>query len=159
MNEFAAKKLGEVLAFCRVGQETLERARDGFEREMEGGGNVVDKVIADLERHADKIEVLAHKAGTHDITFAKADATGEKLRAMRDMYIGDEWDNPTEVLEWTGFFEGAAMVHWAVVDGAAKALKLDDLETLAKEGQDYHEDMLKTVAKLLREIGGKRAQA
>jgi hypothetical protein len=76
---------------------------------------------------------------------------------MRDLYIGDEWDNPTEVLEWSGFFEGAALVHWAVVDGAAKTLDLADLEKLAGEGQDYHHKMLHDIADMLRKIGGKKA--
>lgn len=158
MNEFAAKKLGEVLAFCQIGQETLEKARDGFVREMEDGAATVDKVIADLGDHADKIEVLANKAGVAEITLPKAEATGNKLRSMRDLYIGDEWDNPTEVLEWTGFFEGAAIVHWAVVDGAAKSLGLDELEALAGEGQDYHKKMLDDVTDMLRAIGSKKAQ-
>ncbi len=159
MNEFAAKKLGEVLAFCQIGQETLEKARDGFVRDVDGGGEKVDKVMADLSDHADKIEVLANKAGVADITLPKAEATGNKLRAMRDMYIGDEWDNPTEVLEWTGFFEGAAVVHWAVVEGAADSLSLDELKELAQAGKAYHEDMLKTVSDLLQGIGHKKAQA
>ena len=30
MNEFTAKKLGEVLAFAEVGMETFEKGRDAF---------------------------------------------------------------------------------------------------------------------------------
>lgn len=159
MNEFAAKKLGEVLAFCRVGAETIEQARAGFEEKMALESTAITQAIEDFKSHGGKIEALVEEAGVADITLTKADGTSNKLRSMRDLYIGDEWDNPVEVLEWMGFFEGAALVHWALVDGAAKGLQHEALAKLAADGRDYHEKLLNTVSNLLRQTGEKKATA
>ncbi len=155
MNEFAAKKLGEVLAFSRVGVETFERGKDAFDQVLEN----VDGCIASLKDHESKIVAAAESANVSDITLAKADSTGTKLRSMRDMYVGDQWDNPAELLEWSGFFEGAAVVHWALVEGAGKALALESLEDLADKSKDFHEDLLEDVTKSITKLGGEKATA
>jgi hypothetical protein len=94
-----------------------------------------------------------------DITLAKAEATGTKLRAMRDMYVGDQWDNPAELLEWLGFFEGAAVVHWALVEGAGKGLQDQDLADLAKDGKSIHQNLLLAVEGSIKKIGEQKATA
>lgn len=155
MNEFAAKKLGEVLAFCRVGVETIERGHEAVSQVLED----VDGLANKLKDHATRIETIAENAGMSDVTLTKADGTGTKLRSMRDMYVGDEWDNPAELLEWLGFFEGAAIVHWALVEGAGKALTNGELEDLADKGKDLHEDLLEDVEDAIKKLGAKKATA
>lgn len=155
MNEFAAKKLGEVLAFCRVGVETIERGHEALSQVLED----VDGLSNKLKDHATRIESIAENAGMSDVTLTKADGTSTKLRSMRDMYVGDEWDNPAELLEWLGFFEGAAIVHWALVEGAGQALTNGELESLADKGKDLHEDLLEDVEDALKKLGAKKATA
>jgi len=67
--------------------------------------------------HGDEVMRLATEGGVIDTTLAKATATEEKLKKMRDLYVADQWDNATELMEWSGFFEGAAIVHWALMRG------------------------------------------
>ncbi|MCX6703649.1 MAG: hypothetical protein NTV02_03100 [Candidatus Zambryskibacteria bacterium] len=157
MNEFTAKKLGEVLAFAEVGIETFEKGRDALTSVL--GADMLESLIEESEMHASSIRKIATDEGTLDIVQKKLDGTGAKLRAMRDLYVGDQWDNPTELLEWSGFFEGAATVHWALVKGAAEAKEDKDLITLAETGLHRHHRMLEKASELLHLVGKKKGTA
>ena len=157
MNEFAAKKMGEVLAFNRLSTETLEKGRAALSAVLG------EQRILDMEEknrmHGDAIVQIATEAGVVDTTNAKADATKLKLAQMRDMYIGDQWNNATEIFEWSGFFEGAAIVHWAVVKGVAQAVNNETLLTLSQEGITWHYELLELVESELESKGADRATA
>jgi hypothetical protein len=151
LNEFAAKKLGEVLAFNRLGTETLEKGRDALLPVLS------PEKVADMEEknrlHAQGIEQIATDAGVIDITRAKTEKTLEKLRKMRDLYIGDQWHNATEILEWSGFFEGATIVHWALIRGVAEGTNNEELLTFAEEGIAWHYELLEMCESELSEEG------
>jgi hypothetical protein len=114
MNDFVAKKLGEVMAFTSMGLELIERGGQALAGAL--GEKTVNQTRSDLESQLENIKTYASET-----TLTKAEATGGKLRGMAETYIGDQWDNPAELLEWLGFFEGAALVHWQLVSGAAAA--------------------------------------
>jgi len=154
MNEFTAKKLGEVLAFAVVGMETFDRGRDAFVSVL--GEEMVQSFIEESQIHADTIRAIAEKEGVSAVVMKKLEGTGMKLRAMRDLYVGDQWNNATELLEWSGFFEGAATVHWALVKGATEAKADADLITLAETGWNRHHRMLEKTTELLHEVGKKK---
>lgn len=155
MNEFVAKKLGEVLAFTRVGSDTLEK---GHRALVEALGS--DKVL-DMEEknriHGEEIIRVATDAGMIDTTLAKASKTEDKLKQMRDLYVGDQWDNATELMEWSGFFEGAAIVHFALVRGAAEGMNNEGLMILAEEGVNWHYEVLEIAEGELHTTGGDRS--
>lgn len=155
MNEFVTKKLGEVLAFNRLGTETLEKGR--AELAMVLG----EEKMLDMEEknhmHAEGIMKIATDAGVIDLLLTKADATEKKLRGMRDLYIGDNWNNPTEILEWSGFFEGAAIVHWAVIRGAAEGMNNEELLTFTEEGINWHYEVLEIIESELSRVGADKA--
>ena len=151
INEFVAKKLGEVLAFNNVGSETLEKGR-GALVELLGEESVKNQEDT-LKVHAEEIIRIATEAAVIDTTLAKSKKTEEKLKAMRDLYVGDQWDNATELLEWSGFFEGAAIVHFALVRGAGENLNKEDIITLANEGITYHYQLLEKSESELASIG------
>jgi hypothetical protein len=155
MNTFTAKKLGEVLAFGQVGLETINRGQSALEKVF--GREGVMKLMAEIESHVQDIEKIANHSGSSDITMAKAQATGLKLLSMRDLYVGDEWDNPTELIEWHGFFEGAAIVHWELVLGAATGLDQEDLQTVAADAIIFHKGLLAQASEYLRTIGSARS--
>jgi hypothetical protein len=156
MNEFAAKKLGEVLAFNRVGTETIEKGRVAL---VEALG---EEKIVDMEEknriHGEEVMRVATEAGVIDTTLAKADKTADKLTQMRDLYVGDQWDNATELLEWSGFFEGAAIVHWNLIKGVAQALNDENLLTLAEESINWHYELLEMAEGELETKGQDKAQ-
>lgn len=157
INEFTAKKLGEVLAFARVGEEIFERGRAALNSVFTEHG--VNQILHDISEHRVAIEALAAELGTNDITLPKSEKTAEKLRKMLELYVGEEWDNPAELLEWLGFFEGAALVHWRLVEGAGKALKHTDTVSLAKTGTSFHASLLNQVGEKIRDVGGSKALA
>jgi hypothetical protein len=109
--------------------------------------------------HGEELIRIATDGAGIDITLAKAEKTGEKLMKMRDLYVGDEWDNATELMEWSGFFEGAAVVHWALVKGAAEALNDEGFIMLAQEGVNYHYELLELAESELGSIGQTKATA
>lgn len=150
MTDFAAKKLGEALAFGKIGIDTLEQGFEGFRKLF------TEVRLEDLKKanssHIDSIMSIA-AGDTLKKTEDKAEATAEKLKAMRNLYVKDAWDNPTELCEWLGFFEGAAVVHWTLIKGVAEALGNKPMELLADQAVLFHEEILKTVSLSLYNIG------
>lgn len=154
-NEFVAKKLGEVLAFAKIGEEVFERGRRALEEVFTEKG--INEMLHSVSEHRVAIENLAQDMGTTDITIPKSEKTADKLREMLRLYVGEKWDNPTELLEWHGFFEGAAIIHWKLVQGAAEALDHVRLKELAKTGLEFHENFLSEVSKQIKNVGAKKA--
>lgn len=154
MNEFVAKKMGEVLAFSNVGVELFERGESALKEVFSD----YEEVKRTFQEQASNIKQFADTGGVTDTLEEKAQATGDKLRGMMETYIGDEWDNPAELLEWLGFFEGAATVHWRVIEGAAKTLEDDSLYGFAVDGADFRHDLLHRSQEEIKKIGARRAQ-
>ena len=151
MNEFVAKKLGEVLAFNQVGTDTYEKGKEALVAVL-GIERFTD--IEDKNRiHGEAVMKIATDAGMIDTTLAKAEKTGEKLKQMRDLYVAYQWDNATELMEWSGFFEGAAIVHWALVRGAAEGMNDETLLELANEGVNWHYELLEMAESELHSTG------
>lgn len=143
-----SKKLGEVLAFANVGVDTFEKGREGLvkvwdESEVEG-------LITTNKEHAESIKELINKSDMSDAGIDKSKATGEKLSSMRDMYIGDEWDDPIELCEWLGFFEGAAIVHWSLIKGFAEKEKDEDMEEVSDKAIEYHNRLFEKVNETIK---------
>ena len=155
MNEFVGKKIGEVLAFATVSNDTLEQGSVALIKAL---GE--EKVAEMREKNNLTIATLTHIAtdgGVHAITETKAHATHEKLIAMRDLYVHGQWDNATELMEWSGFFEGAAVVHWALVHGIGDALDNETLIEFAQEEIAWHYELIDFAESYLEEIGQDRA--
>lgn len=157
INEFVAKKLGEVLAFNRIGTETLEKGRSALLTVL-GEENVLDREEKN-RIHGEAVLKIATESSVIDITLEKAKKTEEKLRIMRDLYVADQWDNATELLEWSGFFEGAAIVHWALVRGAGESLNNETIITVANEAISYHYELLEKSESELGTKGQDKAQS
>ncbi|MCU0660067.1 MAG: hypothetical protein MUD00_00400 [Candidatus Pacebacteria bacterium] len=155
LNEFTAKKLGEVIAFSRVGKETFERGRSAMTRVF--GSDETERLIEENNTLAERITIIAEESGVNDTVQSKATATSEKLRAMRDLYVGDQWDNETELMEWSGFFEGAAIVHFALVLGASEKVDNAAIRHIAQDGIALHRKILTHAETMLRENGKVRA--
>lgn len=152
---FVAKKMGEVLAFCMVGAETFERGQSALNQAY--GEDIVAQRIAKFKDAAAQLTALFPDDEMKQTGLTKAEATGGKLRQLRDIYVGDEWDNATELSEWSGFFEGAGRVHWELVQGAAQALQNSDLAALAESWVNEHNSFLDLASAYLRKTGAARA--
>jgi len=155
MNEFSAKKIGEGLAFTNVSNKTFEKGYEGFRKLF------MDVKLDALKKENtecyDELLNIAKELKVEDITLSKALATEEKLLSMRDLYVKDEWDNITELCEWLGFFEGAAVVHFTLIKGIAESLEHKALEALADRAIIFHEEILKTSSLSLYNIGKEKS--
>ncbi len=157
INEFTAKKLGEVLAFATVGGEIFTRGQAALEVTFMADG--VAELKQQMQAHVTALTDLATTLGTAEITLPKSEKTSAKLRQMMELYIGDQWDNPAELLEWLGFFEGAADIHWQLVHGAGETLANQDIISLADTGIGFHQQLLKEVGTAIHKIGSTKAAA
>lgn len=158
MEQFAAKKLGEVLAFARVGAETIERGRAALDKTF--GAENMEGFLETNRKQAEKIEELARKMGVAEITLPKSEKTGEKLRAMRELYLKeDDWQDAAELMEWLGFFEGAAVIHWRLVEGAVEKSGERELIDLAAQGAATHAGALEKVGEEIHSLARERVAA
>ncbi len=151
MNEFTAKKLGEVIAFCEVFLDTLEKGSAALQSMYTPAAWHEYKETVTI--HRDSLLDVADKSGSKEIVEKKISGTGSKLRSMRDMYVGEEWDNPTELLEWSGFFHGAAVVHYALLSGAGTKIKDNSILELTRVGLELHHKLLSQSEELLHQTG------
>lgn len=140
ISESAAKKLGEVLAFAVVGSDTFTKAGTAYaelfsEKEF-------DTLQTNNKSHAANLQRIAEDLQVTEIVEKKLGATSEKLKKMRDLYVGDDWDDPIEMMEWAGFFEGAAIVHWSLIQGFAIKADLMELKVLSEDALEYHTKLL-----------------
>jgi hypothetical protein len=151
MTEFQAKKLGEVLAFAEVGLDTIKLGQASFEEIF--GKESVKGFIKKNQMHIDLIQIMSKREKAYEIVSAKAKGTGTKLMKMREVYIADQWKKPSEIAEWLGFFEGAAYVHWNLVDGAGESMHVEDLKQLADEAITFHKSILEKASNFLKQLG------
>lgn len=151
MNEFMAKKLGEVLAINQLGIETFEKAAETLKSSL--GETLFTDHQSTLRIHNESITTIATEHNVLEIVSEKASKTKNKISGMRDTYIGEKWDDIAELMEWSGFFEGAAIVHWGLVQGIAEGINDEALLVLANESLDFHHEMLDKTKGELHSIG------
>lgn len=157
MNEHMWKKAGEVKAFADVNITFLSKARDGL---VSGGvftEEEVDELIAANKTHQEQIDTIAEPADSTGVVDTKAEATVEKLITLQNDYLTDEddWEDPMELLEWSGFFHGGAIVHWSLIIGAAQKADLDELQKLAEGGHQFHHEVLHAIKSSIKTLGAK----
>src|SRR4051812_7468898 len=153
MNTFISKKLGEVLAFSRIGKDTVEEGKEGFLKILS------ESDLEEIGEKCDSLEtgILAFAKKKHcvDEVEESAEETDKKVRDMRDEYVGGEWDQADEVLEWMGFYTGAALVHWHLIMGAAESLDQGDLRSLSAGAVDFYMGLFVQDEDILHQIGEK----
>ena len=106
MNEFTAKKLGEVMAFINVGAEQFLQAQTALASVL--GQDFVALANETYTEHKKVLNQIAEKSDLKEVILTKADKTGLKLTAMANLYMQkpEDWQDSAEVIEWLGFFEG-----------------------------------------------------
>lgn len=144
MNEFTAKKLAEVEAFCKVSGSILQRAGEAFDKQYGSVAAILD------ELKAQTVEPFV-SADQKEVFNAKLDKTTAKLTKMMELYVGDEWENSVEVLEWCSFFTGAAAAHCALASelDAGAQNQIDGM-------RQRFEDALQAVIAGLKAVGAQR---
>jgi len=148
MNEFQAKKLGEILAFETLSAQFFEKTKGTLKEKF--SEESLNEIIEKNTLRTAKIKEISEINNASEITIPKSEKTIQKLIQMQDKYIGDEWDNPAELLEWLGFFEGAAIVHLKLVEGMAEKIENEELKTLTKEAVESHHDFFHKIGEVMK---------
>ena len=156
MNENVIKKIGEAHAFA----QGLENLKMGLPEVLEAllgehAGGVID---AATKQQIDLSEV-AEAGGMSDMMIEKAGRTLKKITEMGEKYVGDDWDDPAEVLEWLSFFLGAAVIHWQLITGSAKELGDERFVQIASGGAEYYFTLFSAARTKAEAIGRTRAQS
>jgi hypothetical protein len=154
MNEKITKKVGEAYAFAQV-LETTFMANEAVMTELleTAAGTVVS--TASEQRAA--LHAICDAAETSDILLPKAEKTAAKISKMGDMYVGDDWDDAAEVLEWMSFFVGGAIVHWQLIAGAGAAMDDEMLTDAATSGVVYYESLMDQLKRAATKVGQERS--
>lgn len=150
MNRFTINKLAEVQAFVALGYAIRSRAGETFEQIAQPLAMDLGSIRVDLAAG-----LTAEQA--HAFT-AKQEKTITKLVAMMELYIGDDWDDPVEVLEWLSFYCGAASAHAALAASAVDALGHHALRDQVGQLSTKFHNMSAAVTELLSDIGSQLAR-
>jgi hypothetical protein len=151
MNTFISEKLGEVLAFARMGSDTLEKGTKCFLKMMPKKD--FERMEMMFKELGMKVAAIAEEGGVMEDVGKEADKTGEKVTKMRDTYLKGVWDDESDLLEWMGFYTGASLVHWRLIQGAAKKMKFDDLAQVARQAVGFYDALFVSDEATLEKIG------
>lgn len=145
MNEFTVKKIAEVYAFCQLAETILTRSGASFT-------SYAPEVQAQLTTFS-TIIYPSLVSTSQDIFDQKVAKTITKLTTMMELYIGDEWDNPVEVLEWLSFYAGAGSAHAELAWNAGAAQGQDTLAISIKETSEAFSHLLSSITTRLGQTG------
>ncbi|MEM9336345.1 MAG: hypothetical protein AAGA35_00620 [Patescibacteria group bacterium] len=156
MNEKIAKKVGEAHAFAAVLNKTFT---DHSAVMGELFGTHAEGITNTAIEQQKGLEAVATAAGMDEVVTTKSGKTGEKITKMGEMYVGDDWDDVAEVLEWMSFFIGGAVIHWQLIVGAAKEMDNSDFQTTAEAGAEYYHTLLHQLKDYAEQVGKDRVNA
>lgn len=140
MNEFTAKKLAEVQAFVDTGRAIWERS-NSF-------GSTAPQAVTILQAAAKVNLASSIPEDKQELFNTKVQKTTQKLTAMMELYIGDEWDNPVEVLEWSSFFAGAGAAHAGLTKSATETSAPELSKSLGSLEQAYRDLLDQVITQL-----------
>lgn len=154
MTEKIAKKVGEAHAFAHVLEHTFTLNEEVMSTLLSGyAGTVTDTAQAQKA----ELETIAESVGMKEIVVTKSEKTSNKITSMGETYVGDDWDDTAEVLEWMSFFVGGAIVHWQLIAGAAEKMEDEHFKDVAAAGTDYYTQLMSQLKEYAVIVGQQRA--
>lgn len=156
MTEKTAKKIGEAYAFAKVLSDTFE-SNTGVMTELLGGH--ANSLLEITRVQQEELTDIVSECGMSEVVLPKAQRTGSKITKMGEMYVGDDWDDIAEVLEWMSFFVGGAIVHWQLITGSAAEMDNEHFGNVAGVGVEYYSALMEQLKDYSVIVGKARAQA
>lgn len=154
MNEKITKKVGEACAFAEVLAATYS-AHETVMKELLA--KHATTLVKTTSSQITALQSLCDEAGTTNVLVVKVEKTATKITAMGEMYVGDDWDDAAEVLEWMSFFVGGAIVHWQLIAGAGEAMGHTALKRVSDAGVVYYTELMDQLKLAANTIGAERA--
>lgn len=156
MNDKVTKKIGESYSFSQVLDSTYSKNQLVFRELL---GDMCTQIEAVCSEQKTVLAGVCAEAGTTDTLKAKVEKTTSKINSMAEMYVGDDWNDAAEVLEWMSFFVGGAIVHWQLIAGAGAEMKHETLTDAATTGVAFYESLMEQLKTAATTIGTERASA
>jgi hypothetical protein len=156
MTEKTAKKIGEAYAFAQVLSDTFASNTEVMTQLL---GDHAESILQVTHVQQEELKDIASENNMAEIVLPKAERTGLKITKMGDMYVGDDWDDVAEVLEWMSFFVGGAIVHWQLITGSAKEMNHDHFGNVAGVGTEYYAALMNQLREYAVVVGKERAQS
>lgn len=151
MNEFTAKKLGEVYAFITLVLDTYHQGNPGFSKVFDE--DTLKQRIVVLASLRDELAQIVEGFGQSETMQTKSERTLSKITRARDEYIDGRWDNLVELYEWFSFNAGAGGAHASEVVGASTAINNAEMIRTTKQIEAYFDDLLIECKEFLYKIG------
>jgi hypothetical protein len=152
MNEKVVKKMAEVRAFVNLADKIVQNSGSNLREQFQD-------IVEALESIHEYSDYDISDESLKDVFDEKQLRTVAKLDKMMSLYIGDEWDNPIEVLEWLSFYSGSASAHASFTLGGLKESdSQDDNYNISKQLSEIFWDLLVKVKASLFEAGAKAAK-
>lgn len=155
MNEKVAKKVGEAHAFAATLSETFTNNQSVM---SELFGDYADAILEATQVQREDLQAVSTAHDMIEVVLPKSERTATKITKMGEMYVGDDWDDVAEVLEWMSFFVGGAIVHWQLIAGAAESMGDADFLTVAQTGTAYYVDLMSQLRMYSVVVGGERSR-
>lgn len=156
MTEKVAKKIGEAYAFAQTLSETYNANTEVMNELL---GEHAETLLDITRVQTEELKDIAEEAQMADVVLSKAERTGTKITKMGEMYVGDDWDDVAEVLEWMSFFVGGAIVHWQLITGSAQQMEHVHFGNVAGIGTEYYASLMKQLREYSITIGKTRASS
>jgi hypothetical protein len=147
LTNHVAKKLGELLAFAQISQEIAEKTAQY--------GDGVFPMQKMKDTHAAYEKRLVATAQLSEITTQVQEQgakSKEKIAAMQNTYLQEKWEDKEEVFEWLGFFIGAHLIHWSLVQDLAKEAGMAELEEFSRQAESFEKELLEQLAGAIKEL-------
>lgn len=154
MNEKVAKKIGEAYAFAHVLSDTFNENTDVMTLIF---GDHAEGIIEATQSQRMELKNIVEKHNMTEMVLEKAERTGSKISGMGQTYVGDDWDDAAEVLEWMSFFVGGAIVHWQLITGSGEEMNEQSLKECAGKGTTYYAQLMEQLRNFALSIGKQRA--
>ena len=155
MTEKTAKKIGEAYAFAQVLRDTFLSNKDVM---SEIFGEHAGNIESSTQAQQDALEKVSETYSMTNIVLQYSEKTATKIMNMGEMYVGDDWDDAAEVLEWMSFFVGGAIVHWQLITGSATEMNDDEFGNVAGVGTEYYAGLMDQLRSYSVLIGKQRAR-
>lgn len=156
MNEKVGNKIGEAYAFAHVLSDTFEDHAEVMNLVFQ---DHAASIMETTQAQRMELKSITEKHTMTEMVLEKAERTGSKIMSMGETYVGDDWDDPAEVLEWMSFFVGGAIVHWQLIAGSGEAMADTELADLAQKGTAYYEGLMVQLKNFATSVGKERAQS
>lgn len=107
MNDFTVKKTAEAVAFMQICHEVVKRAGQSFTDNFPE----LNDVLTNYPYESISDCIADDKRQLYE---GKLSRTIAKLQQISQLYVGDEWNDPAEVLEVLSLLLGGTVGHCAV---------------------------------------------